>query len=71
MFLDFLDPIDREIILSQEFEKKEINFLMNQIEYNNINYFIDVGANCGYSSLKISKYGILRSINGVKPIELD
>ena len=31
MFLDFLDPIDREIILNQEFEKQEINFLVNQI----------------------------------------
>ena len=54
MFLDFLDPIDREIILSQEFEKQEIDFLINQIKYNNINYFIDVGANCGYYSLIIS-----------------
>ncbi len=55
MFLDFLDPIDREIILSQEFEKQEIDFLINQIELNKINFFLDVGANCGYYSLKISK----------------
>ena len=55
MFLDFLDPIDREIILSQEFEKQEINFLIEQIKGNDINYFLDVGANCGYYSLKISK----------------
>ena len=54
MFLDFLDPIDREIILSQEFEKQEISFLINQIKSNKINYFLDVGANCGYYSLKIS-----------------
>jgi FkbM family methyltransferase len=55
MFLDFLDPIDREIILNQEFEKQEIDFLVNQIRTNNINYFLDVGANCGFYSLKISK----------------
>ena len=55
MFLDFLDPIDREIILSQEFETDEITFLINQIELNKINYFLDVGANCGYYSIKISK----------------
>jgi len=55
MFLDFLDPIDREIILSQEFEKQEIDFLIEQIRGNDINYFLDVGANCGYYSLKISK----------------
>ena len=53
MFLDFLDPIDREIILNQEFEKQEIDFLVNQIRTNNINYFLDVGANCGFYSLKI------------------
>ena len=36
MFLDFLDPIDREIILSQEFEKQEIKFLVEQIKINKI-----------------------------------
>jgi hypothetical protein len=55
MFLDFLDPIDREIILSQEFEKQEINFLVDQIKLNKVNYFLDIGANCGYYSLIISK----------------
>ena len=55
MFLDFLDPIDREIILHQEFESKEIDFLIKQIKNNNINYFLDIGANCGYYSIKISK----------------
>ena len=55
MFLDFLDPIDREIILYQEFEKSEIIFLIDQIKKNNLNYFLDIGSNCGYYSLKISK----------------
>ena len=55
MFLDFLDPIDRKIILNQEFENSEINFLIKQIKENNINYFLDVGANCGYYSILISK----------------
>ena len=54
MFLDFLDPIDREIILTKEFEKEEFEYLLNQINKNKINYFLDVGANCGYYSLKIS-----------------
>ena len=26
MFLDFLDPIDREIIINQKYEVQEINF---------------------------------------------
>ena len=55
MYLDFLDPIDREIILFKEFEKREFDFLLNQIHKNKINYFLDVGANCGYYSLKIAK----------------
>ena len=55
MFLDFLDPIDREIILSQEFEKLEFNFLKTQIKNHKINNFLDVGANCGYYSIFIAK----------------
>ena len=66
MFLDFLDPIDREIILSQEFEKQEISFLINQIKSNKINYFLDVGANCGYYSLKIS-----REISNIKILSFE
>ena len=55
MFLDFLDPIDRKIILNQEFEKLEIDFLIKQIKKKNINYFLDIGANCGYYSIIVSK----------------
>mgnify|MGYP001358565686 FL=1 len=54
MYLDFLDPIDREIILFNEFEKQEIEFLISEIKKKKLNYFLDVGANCGYYSLKIS-----------------
>ena len=31
MFLDYLDPIDRELIEYQKFEDKEINFLLKSI----------------------------------------
>ena len=60
MFLDFLDPLDREIIIkSGIYEKKEIEFFIksNNIINNNFeHYFIDVGANCGYYSvLKFAK----------------
>ena len=55
MYLDFLDPIDREIILNQEFENEEINFLLGQIKKNNMNFFLDIGANCGYYSIFIGK----------------
>ena len=55
MYLDFLDPIDREIVLFKEFEKQEIEFLTNEIKRRKINYFLDIGANCGYYSFKIAE----------------
>ena len=55
MFLDFLDPIDRQIILKQEYEKLEINYLIKEIKKNNIIHFIGIGANCGYYSIFIAK----------------
>lgn len=55
MFLDFLDPIDREIILYQEYENSELNFLIKKIKENKINYFYDVGSNCGYYSIIVAK----------------
>ena len=55
MYLDFLDPIDREIILFNEFENLEIQFLISEIKRKKLNYFLDVGANCGYYSLKIAQ----------------
>lgn len=55
MFLDFLDPIDRQMILYQEFENLEINFLIKQINNNKVDYFLDVGANCGFYSIYIAK----------------
>jgi FkbM family methyltransferase len=54
MFLDYLDPIDRELIENHKYEEKEINFLLNCIRKNNIKYFIDIGANCGYYSTKLT-----------------
>ena len=56
MFLDFLDPIDREIIINQEYEKNEISTLIKLIERHNVSYFIDIGANCGIYSFVISSY---------------
>ena len=55
MFLNFLDPVDKEIILTKEYETRQINILINNIKKYHINYFIDIGANCGYYSLVIAK----------------
>jgi FkbM family methyltransferase len=55
MFLDYLDPIDREIILLQEFEKLEINYLSNKLDDHKAKFFLDIGSNCGYYSVIIAK----------------
>ena len=55
MFLNFLDPVDKEIILMKEYETEQVNILINNIKKYHINYFIDVGANCGYYSLIVAK----------------
>ena len=55
MYMDLLDPIDREIFLNQSFENKEVNYLLKKIKKHKINTFIDVGANCGYYSVFVSK----------------
>lgn len=54
MYLDFLDPVDREIILNQKFEYLEFNFLIKQINNYRIKKFYDIGANCGYYSLFVA-----------------
>lgn len=54
MYLDFLDPIDREIILRQKFEHKQCELLISLILKNNVDSFIDVGANCGYYSFYLA-----------------
>lgn len=54
MFLDFLDPIDREIITNQKYEEREINILKKLYHEHKYEYFLDVGANCGYYCIKLS-----------------
>ena len=56
MFLDFLDPIDREIIITKEYEKDEVLILTKLIDANNINCFVDIGANCGIYSFKLASH---------------
>ena len=54
MYLDFLDPIDRELITTQKYEEKEINFLKKLYDLYNFEFFLDIGANCGYYSFKLA-----------------
>ena len=54
MFLDFLDPIDRQIILTEEYEHEEFVIFSKFIKDNSIDNFIDIGANCGFYTFHLS-----------------
>lgn len=54
MFLDFLDPVDRTIILNKNYESEELNIFTKLIKKNSITKFIDIGANCGFYSFKFA-----------------
>jgi FkbM family methyltransferase len=55
MFLNFLDPVDRLIILHKTYETEEIDILTNLIKDNSIKKFIDIGANCGFYTFKFAR----------------
>ena len=46
MFLDYLEPIDRELIETQKYDDKEKNFLKKLYLKNFYEFFLDIGANC-------------------------
>jgi FkbM family methyltransferase len=63
LFINIKDPIDKIIFYKNRYEEKQINFLSEWIKKNKANIFIDVGANFGVYSLRISKlFGLLRVI---------
>ena len=54
MYLDFLDPIDRKIILNKTYETEEIKILTKLINDKSSTKFIDIGANCGFYSFQFA-----------------
>ena len=66
MFLDFLDPIDREIILYQKYENEEVTELLSLMKKYSIKTFLDIGAICGYYSIRV-----LNEISEVKIIAFE
>ena len=49
-YLDFLDPIDRQIIIHKKYEDDQVLFFKNQMDEISFDYFLDIGANSGYYS---------------------
>tara|TARA_Y100000816_G_scaffold47388_1_gene29912 strand:- start:603 stop:1370 length:768 start_codon:yes stop_codon:yes gene_type:complete len=67
LYLDFLDPIDRQIIIYKEYENDQIKFVENQMLKNQFEYFLDIGANSGYYSFYFaSKFKNLK-IKSIEP----
>ncbi len=49
-YLDFLDPIDRHIIIHKKYEDDAVSFLEKEMKKNLFSNFLDIGANSGYLS---------------------
>lgn len=55
LYINIKDPIDKIVFYKNGYEEKQIKFLSDWIRTNKANIFIDVGANFGIYSLRISK----------------
>ena len=53
MYLDFLDPLDRKLILNKSYEIEETKILLDLVSKYYSEYFIDIGANSGYYSVEL------------------
>ena len=67
--LDIRDPIDRSVLLFNFYEEEQIKYLIGLFKKNKINYFFDVGANCGIYSLVISKLFPKTSTLSFEPVK--
>ena len=55
LLLNPKNSVDREIYLKDNYEKDQISFLEKEIDNNDINIFIDIGAHMGFYSINFSK----------------
>ena len=65
--LNIRDSIDREIFFNGYYEEEQIKFLTNFIKKYNVPHFIDVGANIGVYSLRLSKQFPRLEVFAVEP----
>lgn len=49
-YLDFMDPMDRQIIIHKKYEDDQVLFFGNQMDQTSFDYFLDIGSNSGYYS---------------------
>jgi FkbM family methyltransferase len=68
LFINIKDPIDKIIFYKNEYEEKQIKFLSDWIKKNKPNIFIDIGANFGVYSLRISKLFQMLKVIAFEPV---
>jgi FkbM family methyltransferase len=68
LFINVKDPIDKVIFYKNEYEEKQIKFLSDWIEKNKPSIFIDIGANFGVYSLRISKLFQVLKVIAIEPV---
>ena len=68
LFINIKDPIDKIIFYKNEYEEMQIKFLSGWINKNKPNIFIDIGANFGVYSLRISKLFQMLRVVAFEPV---
>jgi len=68
LFINIKDPIDKIIFYKNEYEEKQIKFLSEWIRKNKPHIFVDIGANFGFYSLRISKLFKELKVIAFKPV---
>jgi FkbM family methyltransferase len=68
LFINIKDPIDKIIFYKNEYEERQIKFLSDWIKKNKPNIFIDIGANFGVYSLRISKLFQMLKVIAFEPV---
>ena len=66
---DINEPMDKEIYLFNEYENKQIEYLIRNVKGSNFKYFIDVGANSGLYSLIINNNFKNIKIKSFEPVK--
>tara|TARA_B110000483_G_C18058307_1_gene489257 strand:+ start:233 stop:1003 length:771 start_codon:yes stop_codon:yes gene_type:complete len=67
--LNVHEPIDKSILLFNYYEDKQINYFLNYIKKNKVDYMLDVGANSGVYSLTIAEKFKKLKIISFEPIK--
>lgn len=70
MFINLKDPLDKLIFYKNEYEEEQIDFLCCWINKNEPNIFIDIGANFGIYSLRISKLFKTLKVIAFEPVPI-